>query len=105
MQEIQQPVRRSQRSRRPTNFDDYITYLNEADLDIGKENDPITYGDAMTCDQSSKWNEAMIDELISMEKNDVWELVKLENRCKLVGCKWVFKIKLDPNGNIERHKA
>lgn len=105
MQEIQQPVRRSQRSRRPTNFDDYITYLNEADLDIGKENDPITYSDAMTCDQSSKWNEAMIDELNSMQKNDVWELVELPNGCKPVGCKWVFKTKLDPNGNIERYKA
>ncbi|KAL4591583.1 hypothetical protein LXL04_004552 [Taraxacum kok-saghyz] len=105
MQEIQQHVRRSQRSRRPTNFDDYITYLNEADLDIGKENDPITYSDAMTYDQSSKWNEAMIDELNSMEKNDVWELVELPNGCKPVGCKWVFKTKLDPNGNIERYKA
>ncbi|KAL4574488.1 hypothetical protein LXL04_021320 [Taraxacum kok-saghyz] len=38
------------------------------------------------------------------QENDVWELVKLPNRCKLVGCKWVFKTKLDPNGNIERHK-
>ncbi|RYE20331.1 MAG: hypothetical protein EOP45_11235, partial [Sphingobacteriaceae bacterium] len=25
--------------------------------------------------------------------------------CKRVGCKWVFKTKLDSNGNIERHKA
>ena len=28
-------LRRSSRPRRPTNFDDFITYLNEADLDIG----------------------------------------------------------------------
>lgn len=47
----------------------------------------------------------MIDELNSMKKNDVWELVELPNGCKPIGCKWVFKTKLDPNGNIERHKA
>lgn len=104
-QETQQPIRRSQRSRRPTNFDDYITYLNEADLDIGEENDPITYSDAITCNQSAKWNEAMIDELNSMEKNDVWELAELPKDHKPVGCKWVFKTKLDQNGNIERYKA
>ena len=59
----------------------------------------------MNCDESNKWNEAMIDELNSMEKNDVWELVEKPNGCKPVGCKWVFKTKLDPNGSIKRYKA
>ncbi|GKC35713.1 UBN2_2 domain-containing protein [Tanacetum coccineum] len=35
-QETQQPLRSSQRNRQPTNFDDYYTYLNEADFDLGK---------------------------------------------------------------------
>jgi len=47
----------------------------------------------------------MIDELNSMEKNDVWELAELPKGYKPVGCKWVFKTKLDPKGNIERYKA
>ena len=47
----------------------------------------------------------MIDELESMKKNDVWDLVELPNGAKPVGCKWVFKTKLDPNGNVERYKA
>ncbi|KAJ0539592.1 putative RNA-directed DNA polymerase [Helianthus annuus] len=47
----------------------------------------------------------MIDELESMKKNDVWDLVELPNDVKPVGCKWVFKTKLDPNGNVERYKA
>ena len=104
-QETQQPVRRSQRSRQPKFFDDYITYLNETNLDIGNGNDPVTYSDAITCDQSTNWNEAMTDELNSMKKNDVWELAELPKGYKPVGCKWVFKTKLDPKGNIERYKA
>ncbi|GJW43782.1 UBN2_2 domain-containing protein [Tanacetum coccineum] len=52
-QEIQQLLRRSQRNRQPTNFDDYYTYLNEADFDLGKGNDPESFEDAITCDQSA----------------------------------------------------
>ena len=104
-QETQQLLRRSQRHRQPTNFDDYYTYLNEADFDLGKCNDPESYEDAINCDQSAHWREAMNDELNSMSKNNVWELAELPKGAKPVGCKWVFKTKLDPNGNVERYKA
>jgi hypothetical protein len=60
---------------------------------------------AISSDQSSEWNKAMIDELESMKENIVWDLVDLPNGAKPVGCKWVFKTKLDPKGNVERYKA
>ncbi|GJS31237.1 putative zinc finger, CCHC-type containing protein [Tanacetum coccineum] len=69
-QETQQPLRRSQRNRQPTNFDDYYTYLNEADFDLGKFNDPEYFEDAITYDQSAYWREAMEDELNSMSKKN-----------------------------------
>jgi hypothetical protein len=47
----------------------------------------------------------MIDELESMKKNNVWDLVELPNDAKPVGCKWVFKTKLDPKWNVERYKV
>ena len=49
--------------------------------------------------------EAMNEELKSMAHNGVWDLIKLPNSCKPVGCKWVFKTKRDAKGNIERFKA
>nr|GFA14318.1 putative zinc finger, CCHC-type [Tanacetum cinerariifolium] len=49
--------------------------------------------------------EAIEDKLNSMSTNNVWKLVELPNGAKPVGCKWVFKTKLDPNGNIARYKA
>nr|GEW94139.1 putative Gag-Pol polyprotein [Tanacetum cinerariifolium] len=104
-QETQQPLHKSQRNRQPINFDDYYTYLNEVDFDLGKCNDPESFEDAITCDQPAHWREAMEDEMNSMSKNNFWELVELPKGAKLVGCKWVFKTKLDPNGNIERYKA
>lgn len=40
-----------------------------------------------------------------MKQNKVWDLVESLECFKRVGCKWVFKIKLNSNGNIERYKA
>ena len=41
----------------------------------------------------------------SIKANKVWELVKLPEGKKTVGCKWIFKHKLDIDGSIERHKV
>jgi hypothetical protein len=44
-------------------------------------------------------------ELKSMGSNDVWVLVEIPAVAKRVGCKWVYKTKFDPKGNVERFKA
>ena len=35
----------------------------------------------------------------------MWNLVKLPEGRRIVGSKWVFKIKKDANGAVERYKA
>ncbi|GJR91218.1 retrovirus-related pol polyprotein from transposon TNT 1-94 [Tanacetum coccineum] len=102
---IQQPLRRSKRTRRLIVHDDFITYLNEDDYDLGKVEDPIFYNEATNSNQSTQWLKAMNDELKLMQTNDVWELTELPNGVKPIGCKWVYKIKLDQKGNIERFKT
>ncbi|GKE36740.1 putative RNA-directed DNA polymerase [Tanacetum coccineum] len=42
-----------------------------ADFDLGKCKDPESFEDAITCDQSAHWREAMEDEMNSMSKNNV----------------------------------
>ena len=100
------PLRRSQRERRPAITDDYVVYLQESNFDIGIRKDPVSFSQAMESDEySSKWMEAMNEELKSMAHNGVWDLIELPNSCKPVVCKWVFKTKRDAKGNIERFKA
>jgi hypothetical protein len=41
----------------------------------------------------------------SILSNGTWELTELPYGCKPVGCKWVFKKKLRPDGTIEKYKA
>jgi len=52
-----------------------------------------------------KWIDAMKEELKSMYENDVWDIVKLPEGSKRVGCKLVFKTKRDSISNIERYKT
>ena len=80
------PLRRSQRERRPTITDDYVVYLQESNFDIGIRKDPVSFSQAMESDDSSKWMEAMNEELKSMAHNGVWDLIELPNSCKPVGC-------------------
>ncbi|KAK0586824.1 hypothetical protein LWI29_012854 [Acer saccharum] len=47
----------------------------------------------------------LLQNLISMKYNKVWELVPLPEGAKPIGCKWIFKTKRDSKGNVERYKA
>lgn len=38
-------------------------------------------------------------------RNGTWELVSLPEKKKLVGCKWVYTVKVKQDGSIERYKA
>ena len=54
---------------------------------------------------SSKWLEAMQDEMRSMSTNGVWDLERISKGAKTVGCKWVYKTKYYFKGNVERFKG
>ena len=74
------------------------------DLEI-KEYDPINLGQALQSFNAHKWIDAMNEEMKSVHDNDVWDLVRLPERLKPIGCKWIFKTKRDSKGNKERYKA
>ncbi|KAL0281726.1 UNVERIFIED_CONTAM: Retrovirus-related Pol polyprotein from transposon TNT 1-94 [Sesamum radiatum] len=69
------------------------------------DNDPNTYGEAMSDIDSDKWLEPMKSEMDSMGSNEVWTLVDLPKGVRHVGCKWVYKHKLGANGEVTAFKA
>ena len=80
-------VRKSQRERRSTILNDYVVYLQESDFYIRINEDPVSYSQAINSVESNKWIDAMKDELKSIKQNNIWDLVKLPENCKRVGCK------------------
>ncbi|KAJ0444187.1 putative RNA-directed DNA polymerase [Helianthus annuus] len=55
--------------------------------------------------QSKNWREAMKSEMDALRKNVTWEKCIIPEGKKPVGCRWVFTIKHNPDGTIERYKA
>lgn len=55
--------------------------------------------------KEEKWIEAMKSELQAIEKNITWELVVLPVRVKIIWVKWIFKTKLNGDGQVNKYKA
>ncbi|KAK4384007.1 hypothetical protein Sango_2739000 [Sesamum angolense] len=60
-----------------------------ASVDI---DEPATYEEAVTSLNANEWITAMKEEMSSMAKNSVWELVDLPTGCKTIGNKWFLKV-------------
>ncbi|KAK9911784.1 hypothetical protein M0R45_035674 [Rubus argutus] len=69
---------------------------------LSSEAEPRTFEEA---NQSTVWRKAMHDELKALDDNKTWSFVKLPKGQKVVGARWIYKIKLNSDGRIERHKA
>ena len=67
--------------------------------------DPTSLKEAQSRSDWPKWQEAMKKELESLKKNGTWDVVPRPPDKNIVGSKWVFHIKRDANGSIEKYKA
>ena len=47
----------------------------------------------------------MDEEIKAIKKNDTWELATLPIGKKTIGVKWVYKLKKNAKGKVERYKA
>ena len=47
----------------------------------------------------------MIEKLNSINRNNTWKLTVLPANKKAIDVKWIFKLKLKPNGEVAKHKA
>ena len=72
---------------------------------VSENKEPTSFKDALSGSKKEEWTEAMKNEIDSLKKNDVWDLVELPKGRKAIGCKWIYKTKLDADGEIERYKA
>ncbi|KAJ9707614.1 hypothetical protein PVL29_002586 [Vitis rotundifolia] len=51
------------------------------------------------------WRQAMVDEMAALHSNGTWDLVSLPPGKSTIGCRWVYTVKVGPDGQVDRLKA
>ncbi|KAJ9692402.1 hypothetical protein PVL29_011454 [Vitis rotundifolia] len=52
-----------------------------------------------------RWQQAMVHEMAALHSNGTWDLVVLPSGKSTVGCRWVYTVKVGPDGQVDRLKA
>ena len=67
--------------------------------------DPLSLEEARRRPDWSKWDTAIQEELKALKKAGTWGIVERPKNRNIVKNKWVFRIKKDATGKVERYKA
>ena len=110
-EEQRELLRRSTRNKKAPERNDFLTgnwwEVDEA-LYICVDDvmgEPRTVKEALESPDKSKWKEALDVEYKSLVDYNTWELVEPPKGQNIVDSKWVFKVKYNADGSIERYKA
>jgi len=86
-----------------------ICSLSEAELIeyafLTSGSEPHSYKEAMKHDDVGLWLEACQYEYNVLQQHNVWELCELPAGHKAVGCHWVYCIKTNSDGTVEKYQA
>nr|GEV64720.1 retrovirus-related Pol polyprotein from transposon TNT 1-94 [Tanacetum cinerariifolium] len=64
--------------------------------------DPVSFKEAA---ERQECKQAMKEEMQAIERNQTWELVDLPNEKSPIGLKWLFRMKFNTDGGVQKHKA
>ncbi|KAH9650187.1 hypothetical protein KPL70_026271 [Citrus sinensis] len=84
--------RRIIRSPKRFGYADLSAYALATSREIDEE-EPRCYKEAIQSSYKTEWQQAMNEEMSSLYKNNTWELVMKPEKRKLIGCKWIYRIK------------
>jgi transposase InsO family protein len=89
--------------KKPKHLEDYTMIVEEFVNQVTE--DPATFEDALRSENSAEWKRAMDQEITSLKENQTWILTDLPRGAKAIPCKWVFRLKKNPDGSIDKYKG
>ena len=69
------------------------------------ESDPLSVAEAMRRPDSSKWYDAMKDEISRLQQRGTYEIIIPPAEANILTSKWVYQTKKDEKGQITGHRA
>lgn len=80
-----------------------VRYHDAASLAL--EDDTLDYKTAMSGEEAHEWEEALANEIASIEGNNTWERADVPKERKALSTKVIFKKKFNADGTVSRYKA
>ena len=72
---------------------------------VCQTDEPKSIREAFEGDHAKEWKAATDSEYKTLIENNTWELTELPVGRKLIGSNWIFKVKYDNDGTVERFKG
>jgi hypothetical protein len=66
---------------------------------------PRNFREAKQSPQWELWHEAMLEEMDSLESHGTWDYAVKKSYMKVIPCHWVYALKTDSDGQVNRYKA
>lgn len=85
--------------RPPQRYEEFVALLS-SDFNL-----PENYNEAINSDETDEWKGAMDREMKAHKDNQTWILTDLPKDKKAIPCKWVYTLKTNADGSVERYKA
>jgi hypothetical protein len=95
-EKIDAPKGTSRESKRLHRFEGYVALMSN-----------ISYAESSSfeeADKSQVWKDAMLEDYMSILKNNVWDIVPRPKDKSMVSSKWIYKIKHAVYGSVEKFK-
>ena len=67
--------------------------------------EPSTFKEAMQLPERDSWKSSMDDEIETFVKRGVYEEVQKPTKARVLGGKWIYKLKKDADGNVKRYRS
>ncbi|GJW88262.1 ribonuclease H-like domain-containing protein, partial [Tanacetum coccineum] len=99
---ILNPDRQNESLRRQVNYSKLSIENYNFSTSLNKISEPKTYSEAA---KDIRWIEAMNQEMEALNRNGTWIIVDLPIGRKPIGGKWVYKVKYQSSGEVDRFKA
>ena len=83
-------------------YNDYMAYHYAFLMKVATVRELETYSEVA---KDPRWVEAMNEDMQELSKNETWELVLSSRHQKAIGCQWIYKVKHNVDGTVNRYKA
>ena len=63
---------------------------------VAEVREPESYAEAV---KDANWRAAMDEKMHALAENETWDLVDAPKSVKLIGCRWMYKVRYNTDGS------